>query len=96
MSLLLGLENTALTTKELLFIAEEQEQHHVVTELRTLLGNLGSHGATLDLKGVESRIDVEPSGQDYIVKHNNIYHGLVTEVKAEMLYSSLLRLNKQD
>ena len=96
LSQLLGLENTALTAKELLFIAEEQEQHHVVTELKELLGNLGSHGTHLELDGVESRIDVEPNGQDYIVKHNNIYHGLVTEAKAEMLYSSLLRLNKQD
>ena len=96
LSLLLGLENTALTTKELLFIAEEQEQHHVVTELRTLLGTLGSHGTHLELNGVESRIDVEPSGNDYIVKHRNIYHGLVTAASAEVLFSSLIRLSKQE
>ena len=49
-----------------------------------------------ELKGVESRIDVEPSGKDYIVKFNEQYHGLLNENKAELLYSSLLRLSKKD
>jgi len=96
LALLLGLENTALTVEEFKLIAEEQEQWHVVSEFKVLLAEIPTAMFYRELKGVESRIDVEPSGKDYIVKFNEQYHGLLNENKAELLYSSLLRLSKKD